>query len=204
MKLIARWAPQEVPAGGVEPGENLFPIDPADPTTSNWYLWHCHVLGHEDNDMMRKLPMVNLWRANRSYVAGTVVTHDNINYRIRAAHTSRSTQPPPSRFDRYERVNNNDGTWVPQIIYAIGDRVLHNGALYKALEIHQAQTGQPPPNNPQLWEAFPSTACAQLQNLCADNTSPAALTCQTLGAAANEPACLTGLAGCLAQCDDYV
>lgn len=48
------------------------------------------------------------------------------------------------------------------------------------------------------------TACAQITKLCADNTQPKALTCQTLGANGVESACLTGLDGCLAQCDDHI
>jgi hypothetical protein len=47
-------------------------------------------------------------------------------------------------------------------------------------------------------------ACGQLTNLCSDNTQPDALTCQALGAANDEAACLTGLDGCLAECDDNV
>ena len=117
---------------------------------------HCHVLGHEDNDMMRRLPIAPLWAGNVSYPVGRVVTHQNINYRIRVAHTSVAAQPPPTRFDRYERVNNNDGTWQPQIIYAVGDRVLFNGQLFRALSVHQAQAGQTPPANPALWDALPN------------------------------------------------
>lgn len=29
---------------------NLFPFDP---TTEPGYVWHCHILDHEDNEMMR-------------------------------------------------------------------------------------------------------------------------------------------------------
>ncbi|HET9555360.1 MAG TPA: multicopper oxidase domain-containing protein [Anaeromyxobacteraceae bacterium] len=60
--LVARWAPQDVPAGGVQPGQNLFDFDPtaAKGTTDRFgypggpgYVWHCHILEHEDNEMMR-------------------------------------------------------------------------------------------------------------------------------------------------------
>jgi len=127
MRLVTRWAPQEIATGGVAPGQNKFPIEPVSPTTDAWYLWHCHVLGHEDNDMMRKMPLVNLWAAGKAYVTGTVISYRNTNYRVRVNHTSTAAEPPTSRFDLWERVNNNDGTWQPQIIYAVGDRVLHNG-----------------------------------------------------------------------------
>jgi spore coat protein A, manganese oxidase len=204
MRLIARWAPQEIPAGGVSPGQNKFPISPASPTTDTWYLWHCHVLGHEDNDMMRKLPMVNAWRSGASYATGTVIAHQNINYRVRRDHNSSSSQPPNTRFDLWERVNNNDGTWQPQIIYALGDRVLHAGQLYVSRTVHQAQTGQSPNLDSARWESLPMTACAQITKLCSDDTQPAALTCQTLAAGNDDTACRAGLDGCLAQCDEHV
>jgi hypothetical protein len=195
-RVVTRWAPQETPTGGVNPGQNQFPINPVG---GAGYLWHCHVLGHEDNDMMRKLPVVNLFAGNQSYASGTVITYQNINYRVRIAHTSSASQPPPTRFDRYERVNNNDGTWQPQIIYAVGDRVLHNGQLFEALHVHQAQTGQPPPS--ANWDALPMTGCGQLAEFCADNAGdPAGATCLSTGQAGNETACLASLATCLPVC----
>jgi len=204
MRLVARWAPQEVPAGAVSPGQNRFPIDPVSPTTDQWYLWHCHVLGHEDNDMMRKLPLVNSWAGGRAYAAGTVIARDNIDYRARVPHNSVANQPPNTRFDLWERANNNDGTWQPQIIYAVGDRVLHNGQLYVAQTLHQAQPGQTPNLNPLVWENLPQTACAQLSQFCSDDTQPDALACETLGNNGDEAACLTGLDGCLAECDEHL
>ena len=141
-RILARWAPQETVSGGVSPGRTS--SRSIRPRRRARYLWHCHVLGHEDNDMMRRLPIAPLWAGNVSYPVGRVVTHLNINYRIRVAHTSVATQPPPTRFDRYERVNNNDGTWQPQIIYAVGDRVLFNGQLFRALSVFQALAGQTP------------------------------------------------------------
>lgn len=198
-RIIARWAPQETVSGGVNPGTNQFPIDP---TVGPGYLWHCHVLGHEDNDMMRKLPLVRLWAGGVSYAVGTVITHLNINYRVRVAHTSSGAEPPPTRFDRYERVNNNNGTWTSQIIYAVGDRVLHNGQLYEALHVHQATAsganGPPPTAN---WDALPMTACGQLAEFCADNGGiPAGATCLATGQAGVEASCLTSLATCLPVC----
>jgi spore coat protein A, manganese oxidase len=49
-RIIVRWAPQHVPVHAVSPGVNLYPFDP---TTGPGYVWHCHILDHEDNDMMR-------------------------------------------------------------------------------------------------------------------------------------------------------
>lgn len=204
MRLVTRWAPQETPTGGVTPGQNQFPITAVSPTTDAWYLWHCHVLGHEDNDMMRKMPLVNTWGGNKTYMAGTVVAHQNIDYRARVNHTSSSSSPPPNRFDLWERVNNNDGTWQPQIIYALGDRVLFNGQLFISKSVHQAQSGQTPANTPSKWSSFPKQACAQITKLCADNTQSDALDCQDIGAAGDDASCLDNLDFCLAECDEDV
>jgi hypothetical protein len=32
---------------------------PFDPTKGPGYVWHCHILDHEDNDMMRPMAIVN-------------------------------------------------------------------------------------------------------------------------------------------------
>lgn len=173
-RLVVRWAPQEVPTGGVEPGQNLFPIDvefpsEIDPVTGPGYVWHCHMINHEDHEMMRQLAVVHAWAAGVAYPAGKVVTHENMNYRVRVDHTSTEVEPPPARFDLWERVNNNDGSWQPQIIYAIEDRVLHEGQLFSALHVHQAEPGQFPPDHPDVWEALPMTAKEQLVAFCDPN-----------------------------------
>lgn len=49
-RVIARWAPTATRVGAVAPGENLFPFDP---TVGPGYVWHCHIIDHEDNEMMR-------------------------------------------------------------------------------------------------------------------------------------------------------
>jgi FtsP/CotA-like multicopper oxidase with cupredoxin domain len=49
-RIVVRWAPTDVPVSAVTAGINLYPFDP---TTGPGYVWHCHVLDHEDNDMMR-------------------------------------------------------------------------------------------------------------------------------------------------------
>jgi spore coat protein A, manganese oxidase len=60
--IVVRWAPQNVTAGGVQPGQNFFPFSPMSTpgTTDGWgypggsgYVWHCHIIEHEDNEMMR-------------------------------------------------------------------------------------------------------------------------------------------------------
>jgi spore coat protein A, manganese oxidase len=49
-RLVVRWAPLDVPVHAARPGVNLYPFDP---TLGPGYVWHCHILDHEDNDMMR-------------------------------------------------------------------------------------------------------------------------------------------------------
>lgn len=55
-RTIVRWAPLDVPVHAVRAGINLYPFDP---TIGPGYVWHCHILDHEDNDMMR--PYSLLW-----------------------------------------------------------------------------------------------------------------------------------------------
>jgi FtsP/CotA-like multicopper oxidase with cupredoxin domain len=49
-RIVVRWAPQDVPVNVVSAGENFYPFDP---TAGPGYVWHCHILDHEDNEMMR-------------------------------------------------------------------------------------------------------------------------------------------------------
>jgi spore coat protein A len=52
--IRVRYAPQDAPTIGMGtpyPGLNLFAFDP---TTGPGYVWHCHILDHEDNEMMRR------------------------------------------------------------------------------------------------------------------------------------------------------
>jgi FtsP/CotA-like multicopper oxidase with cupredoxin domain len=211
-RIIARWAPQETPGGGVSPGENQFPFDPTvfpnDSFAQQGYVWHCHILGHEDNDMMRQLPLVNIWKPGKDYKTGNVIAYNNVNYRARVPHDS--SQAPNTRFDRWERVNNNDGSWRSQIIYAVNDRVLHQGQLFRALRVHQARSGQTPPGNPALWEPIPTSACAQLVKFCADDqANPRGAACYATGLAGDEAVCLGGPDGtdgealmqCLSVCE---
>jgi FtsP/CotA-like multicopper oxidase with cupredoxin domain len=49
-RIIARWAPTDASLSAARPGVNLFPFDPS---AGPGYVWHCHILDHEDNEMMR-------------------------------------------------------------------------------------------------------------------------------------------------------
>jgi spore coat protein A len=49
-RIAVRWAPQSVPVDAVHAGQNTFAFNPS---TGPGYVWHCHILDHEDNEMMR-------------------------------------------------------------------------------------------------------------------------------------------------------
>jgi len=199
-RVMARWAPEAVPSGGSTPGVNQFSIDPTD---GPGYLIHCHLTGHEDHDMLRRMPLVNKWKAHVAYARGTVVEFQGADYRVRQPHMS-SNQAPTARFDLWERVNNNDGSWQPQIIYAIDDRVTYQGRLFVALALNQAIAGSEPTNAPALWKELPTTGCGQLSAFCAGNTNATAVACVATGAAGDEPTCLGQLQACLNVCQPEV
>lgn len=68
-RLVVRWAPQNIPVGGVSPGENKYQFDPTAKLGvkddgfgypgGSGYVWHCHIVDHEDNMMMRPLQLSN-------------------------------------------------------------------------------------------------------------------------------------------------
>ncbi len=67
-RIVVRIAPQDLAVDGVGPGDNFFAFDPTATlgTTDTFgypggpgYIWHCHILDHEDNEMMRPYIPVN-------------------------------------------------------------------------------------------------------------------------------------------------
>jgi FtsP/CotA-like multicopper oxidase with cupredoxin domain len=48
-RVVCRWAPTDIPVGGVQAGENPFTFDP---TVGPGYMFHCHMFEHEDNELM--------------------------------------------------------------------------------------------------------------------------------------------------------
>jgi len=64
-RLVVRWAPQANPVSGVLAGQNKFSFDPTTPLGilndgfglpgGPGYMIHCHIIDHEDNDMMRPI-----------------------------------------------------------------------------------------------------------------------------------------------------
>lgn len=153
-RIRIRWAPQ-APAGGGAIGVNSFPINPVN---GIGFIWHCHLVEHEDNEMMRPMNVIPIWQAGTSYPVGFrgspgrgqgVVDFNGVDYSARVANVS--TQPPPQRPDLWERVNNQNGDWAIQTIYQVGDRVFFQGHVYRALRQHQAAAGTEPNVTPSLW-----------------------------------------------------
>lgn len=64
-RIAVRFAPQDVPVGAV----GSFTFNPS--AADGYYVWHCHITDHEDNEMMRPDQFQpNIPDAGRSYVQG--------------------------------------------------------------------------------------------------------------------------------------
>jgi FtsP/CotA-like multicopper oxidase with cupredoxin domain len=75
-RFVVRWAPSDVPADTL-PGSPLLryaflPNDavPGKAGASYDYVWHCHIVDHEDNEMMRPNQVMPVPNATRSFVMG--------------------------------------------------------------------------------------------------------------------------------------
>lgn len=154
-RIRVRWATQEAPLGSNLVGQNTFPIDPVNGVG---FIWHCHLLEHEDNEMMRPLTVIPTWRRFTFYPVGNrnspgrqqgLVDFNGVDYQARVANFS--TQPPDQRPDLWERINNQNGDWALQTIYNVGDRVFFQGHVYRALQKHQAVAGTEPNAAPAFW-----------------------------------------------------
>lgn len=51
-RLAIRWAPVHFPLD-TNPAQLVFPFDPSGESGMHNYVWHCHIIDHEDNEMMR-------------------------------------------------------------------------------------------------------------------------------------------------------
>lgn len=49
-RLLVRWTPTSIPNWLTKPGWSWYSFDP---TAGPGYVWHCHIIDHEDNEMMR-------------------------------------------------------------------------------------------------------------------------------------------------------
>ena len=49
-RIAVRFAPTDIPNTETDMTKLGYPFDPDD---GHGYVWHCHILDHEDNEMMR-------------------------------------------------------------------------------------------------------------------------------------------------------
>ena len=97
----SRRRPAQAPVG-----TNTFPFNPI---FGIGYIWHCHLLEHEDNEMMRPMTVIPIRQPGVAYPVGFrgspgvnrgLVDFNGVDYEARVAHTSVAGQTPPhaSRF----------------------------------------------------------------------------------------------------------
>jgi len=72
-RIAVRWAPTDLSVSASQ-ADRYFPFDPSGQGVRG-YVWHCHIIDHEDNEMMRP-DLVDLnfaapAPASRPYVKGT-------------------------------------------------------------------------------------------------------------------------------------
>jgi FtsP/CotA-like multicopper oxidase with cupredoxin domain len=65
-RIAVRWAPTDIPAA-TAPADANFPFDP---NGGHGYVWHCHIVDHEDNEMMRPDEVMPNPSAMRTFVQG--------------------------------------------------------------------------------------------------------------------------------------
>ncbi len=61
-RIVVRWAPTDLPVGTI----GSFPFNP---DGGHGYVWHCHIIDHEDNEMMRPTSVTSNG-ATRTYNKG--------------------------------------------------------------------------------------------------------------------------------------
>ena len=138
---------------------NQFPFDPV---FGIGFVWHCHLVEHEDNEMMRPMTVIPTWAAGVSYAvgfrglagrrAGVWSTSTGSTTPRCVAHTSVAGQTPNTRPDLWERINNGNGDWAVQINYNVGDRVFFGGHVYQALQQNMATNANRPDVAPAVWQ----------------------------------------------------
>jgi FtsP/CotA-like multicopper oxidase with cupredoxin domain len=65
-RIAVRWAPTDLPANTLPANANF----PFDPNGGHGYVWHCHIVDHEDNEMMRPDAVIPNPNAIRTYNMG--------------------------------------------------------------------------------------------------------------------------------------
>jgi len=66
-RIAVRWAPTDLPANTAS--TSAIAAFPFDPNGGHGYVWHCHIIDHEDNEMMRP----NLVEPNLSATRGYTI-----------------------------------------------------------------------------------------------------------------------------------
>ena len=66
-RIAVRWAPTDLPANTATSAA----FYPFDPNGGHGYVWHCHIIDHEDNEMMRPDLVIPISNATRILVKGT-------------------------------------------------------------------------------------------------------------------------------------
>jgi len=64
-RIAVRWAPTDLPVNTPKANASF----PFNPNGGHGYVWHCHIIDHEDNEMMRPTA-VNPLSGSRSYKIG--------------------------------------------------------------------------------------------------------------------------------------
>jgi len=63
-RIAIRWAPTYLPAT-LAAADSFFDFDP---NHGHGYVWHCHIVDHEDNEMMRPTSVIPNPAADRTYI----------------------------------------------------------------------------------------------------------------------------------------
>jgi len=66
-RIVVRWAPMDLLVN-TPPANAFYPFDPN--AGGHGYVWHCHIIDHEDNEMMRPDEVTPNAGATRTYVQG--------------------------------------------------------------------------------------------------------------------------------------
>ncbi|MBI3449606.1 MAG: multicopper oxidase domain-containing protein [Acidobacteria bacterium] len=66
-RIAVRWAPPSLPAT-TAPADAFYPFSPNE---GHGYVWHCHIIDHEDNEMMRPTSVQLNGLATRTCIMGT-------------------------------------------------------------------------------------------------------------------------------------
>jgi spore coat protein A len=65
-RFVVRWAPNDLPVAA-SAAQLAYPFNPSD---GHGYVWHCHIIDHEDNEMMRPDVLDPNTAASRTYIKG--------------------------------------------------------------------------------------------------------------------------------------